>query len=242
VATTGRGGAVRLRGRAGALAGHLALPDSAPAIGTVKLALGAAKPTPVTAHVVRIGAKGLSSLRLDLPRWTPPGTYEGTLELGDQEQRVVVEVEPRPKLRASPRRLMVAGKPKAVVSADVTVSNVGNVACEVRSAAVFALFDPSSLERATQRAFQSTATSDERFLDRLAAEVSDGYAGTVRLKVDAGAGVLEPGDSHELRVTLHLPDGLQAGRIYEGVWRIGNLGYNVQVETTDGKPPEEKIE
>ncbi len=241
MATAGRGQAIHLRGRAGALAGHLALPDSAPAIGTVKLALGAATLTPVMAHVVRIGAKGLSSLRLDLPRWTPPGTYQGTLQLGDQEQRLVVEVEARQKLRMSPRRLSLRGAPKAAVSAEVTLSNVGNVACEVRGAAVFALFDPSSFERATQRAFQSSARSDERFLDRLAAEVSEGYAGTVRLKVDSGAGMLEPGDSRDLRVTLHLPELLAAGRTYEGVWRIGTFGYNVEVETANGTPPEETI-
>jgi hypothetical protein len=241
MATVGRGGAVRLRGRPGALTGPLALPESAAAIGTVKLALGAATPTPVTAHVVRIGAKGLSNLRLDLPRWTPPGSYEGVLQLGDEEQRVVIDVEPRPKLRMSPRRLSLTGRPKDVVKASVTLANVGNVPCEVRGVAVFALFDPSSLERATQRAFQSSGSGEERFLDRLAAEVSDGYAGTVRLKVESGAGQLEPGDSRDLEVTLNLPDGLKAGRTYEGTWRIGNLGYNVEVSTPNGTPPEEKI-
>jgi len=230
---------VRLRGRPGALAGHLVLPDSAPAMVTVNLALGDRTRTPVRAHVVRIGAKGLSGLRLDLPRWTPPGSYEGTVTVGDQERRVVVDVEPRPKVRMSPRRLSVRGRPKDAVAVEVVVSNVGNVACEVRGAAAFALFDPSSLERATQRAFQSSGRGEERFIDRIAAELSEGYAGTVRLKIDHGAGTLEPGDSRELHATLRLPEHLLAGRTYEGTWRIGPLGYNVEVETADGRSQED---
>jgi hypothetical protein len=239
VATRDHSSPVRLRGRPGALAGHLALPDSAPAMITVNLALGDRTPTPVTAHVVRIGAKGLSGLRLDLPRWTPPGSYEGTVKVGDHERRVVVDVEPRPKVRMSPRRLSLRGRPKEAVTAEVVVSNVGNVACDVRGAYVFALFDPSSLERATQRAFQSSARGEERFIDRIAAELSEGYAGTVRLKVDQGAGPLEPGDSRELRATLRLPDHLRSGRTYEGTWRIGTIGYNVEIETADGESQED---
>jgi hypothetical protein len=77
---------------------------------------------------------------------------------------------------------------------------------------------------------------------RVAAELSDGYAGTVRLKVDHGTGSLEPGASRELRATLHLPDHLLSGRTYEGTWRIANLGYNVEVETADGNPSQEKVE
>jgi len=242
VATRDHASPVRLRGRPGALAGHLALPDSAPAMVTVNLALGDRTPTPVTAHVVRIGAKGLSGLRLDLPRWTPPGSYHGTVTVGDHERRVVVDVEPRPKVRMSPKRLLLRGRPKEAVTTEVVVSNVGNVACEVRGAYAFALFDPSSLERATQRAFQSSARGDESFIARVAAELSDGYAGTVRLKVDHGTGSLEPGDSRELRATLHLPDHLLSGRTYEGTWRIANLGYNVEVETADGNPSQEKVE
>lgn len=239
MATRDHASPVRLRGRPGGLAGHLALPDSAPSMVTVNLALGDRTPTPVTAHVIRIGAKGLSGLRLDLPRWTPPGSYHGTVTVGDHERRVVVDVEPRSKVRMSPKRLVLRGRPKEAVTTEVVVSNVGNVACEVRGAYVFALFDPSSLERATQRAFQSSARGDESFIVRIAAELSDGYAGTVRLKVDHGTGTLEPGDSRELRATLRLPDQLRSGRTYEGTWRIGTIGYNVEIETADGESQED---
>jgi hypothetical protein len=142
-----------------------------------------------------------------------------------------------------PRRLVVRGRSKQVVAAEVTLSNVGNTAYDVRGVAMFALYDPSSLERATAKAFQSTGRAakcgvEERFVDRLAAELREGYGGNVRLKVETGAGPLEPGDSRAAQVSLHLPDGLQPGRVYEGVWRIADLGYNVAVDTGGGTSEE----
>jgi hypothetical protein len=239
MATVSDRGPLRLRGAPGTLGGTLVLPDAPPAV-DVKLALEGKQLTPVPAQVVRIGAKGLSSLRVDLPRWTPPGRYQGTVTIGDREQRITVEVEPAQLVRVEPRRLVVRGRAKQVVAAEVTLSNVGNTPYDVRGAAMFALYDPSSLERATAKAFQATARdAQERFVDRLAAELRDGYGGNVRLKVEAGAGVLEPGESRNVQVSLHLPDGLQPGRLYEGVWRIADLGYNVAVDAGGGGTSEE---
>jgi hypothetical protein len=238
MATVANRGPLRLRGAPGMVGGTLVLPDAPPVV-DVKLALEGKQLTPVPAQVARIGAKGLSSLRVDLPRWTPPGRYQGTATIGAREERITVDVEPVQLVRVEPRRLVVRGRSKQVVQAEVTLSNVGNTSYEVRGVAMFALYDPSSLERATAKAFQSSGQStkrgvEDRFVDRLAAELREGYGGNVRLKVETGAGPLEPGESRAVQASLHLPDGLQPGRVYEGVWRIADLGYNVAVDTGGG--------
>jgi hypothetical protein len=230
---------LRLRGHPGGLAGHLVWPGAGPQLVTVQLAVDAGGPTPVVGHILPVGAKGLCSLEITLPTWTPPGSYQGTVRVGDEERRIVVDVEPRPRLQVEPRLLSVRGRPKDRVQAEVTISNTGNVVSEVRGAYLFALYDPSALERATARAFLSGETTSQGFNDQIVTGLREGFAGMVRLKVDAGAGPLEPGDSRSLQATLHLPDGLRAGQTYEGTWRIDSLGYNVEVEATDGAAPEE---
>ncbi len=231
-----------MRGAPGMVGGTLVLPAlDAPPVVAVRLTLEGKTATAIPAQVERIGAKGLSRVRLDMPRWTPPGTYEGTVTIGDQQRRIAVEVEPVQLVRVEPRRLVVRGGPKEVVAAEVTLANVGNAPYDVRGAAMFALYDPSSLERATAQAFQATARGKERFVDRLATALGDGYGGNVRLKVEAGAGRLDPGESRAVRVSLHLPEGLQRGRVYEGVWRIADLGYNVAVDTGAGRTVGERV-
>ncbi len=238
-AVSDRSSAVRLRGHPGGLAGHLVWPEVGPQLVTVQLALGEPKETPVVAHVLPVGGKGLCSLEITLPTWTPPGSYQGTVRVGDEERRIVVDVEPRARLQVAPRLLSLRGRPKDRVQAEVQLSNVGNVATEVRGAYLFALYDPSTLERATARAFVSGGTTSLEFGDEMVAGLREGFAGMVRLKVDAGAGPLEPGDGRSLQVTLHLPEGLRSGQTYEGTWRIDSLGYNIEVEAADGTAPEE---
>src|SRR5437762_179136 len=69
---------------------------------------------------------GFLELRIKLPVSTPPGTYQGKVQVGDKELPIVVDVEPRPRLRLFPRRLRGTVAPGSVLNANLTIANIGN--------------------------------------------------------------------------------------------------------------------
>jgi hypothetical protein len=230
---------VRLRGQPSVLTGQVILPEAGPRLVPIQLSLDDRATTTVLGHLLPVGTGGLCTVEISLPTWTAPGSYRGTMRVGDEERHVVVDVDAKPRLRAEPRLLTVRARPRETARVEVLLSNEGNVTAEVRRAYAFALYDPSTVELATATAFLSKETTGQGFTDQLVAKLREGFAGMARLKVDEGAGPLPPGDGRPIEATLHLPDGLRSGRTYEGTWRIDALGYNVVVEALDGTATEE---
>lgn len=175
-------------------------------------------------------------LRLALPPATRPGEYRGTVRAGGQEEEIALHVEPRIRLRLSPRGLILSGRAGERVAATVLAANLGNADCAIREVSAVGLFDVEGAERAVGRTFRGTDTDGGRILERLAEELEHGYGGLARLTVAEGAGDLAPGEARELALTFHLPDGLHPGRVYEGAWALPAVNYMVRVEVPEGRP------
>ncbi len=175
-------------------------------------------------------------LRLALPRSTRPGEYRGTVRAGGREEEIALHVEPRIRLRLSPRGLILSGRAGERVAATVFAANLGNTDCLIREVNAVGLFDVEGAERAVGRTFRRTDADGGRILERLAEELEQGYGGLARLTVSAGAGDLGPGEARELALTFHLPDGVSPGRVYEGAWALPGVNYMVRVEVAEGKP------
>ena len=182
------------------------------------------------------GAPEQAWLRLALPPSTRPGEYRGTVRVGDREEKVVIEVEPRIRLRLSPPRQLLQGTAGEQVAATILVANLGNADCVLPDVNAVGLFDVEGTERAVGRTFRSGDAKGERIVERLAEELAAGYGGLAKVAVAAGAGELGPGETRELALTFHLPDGLRPGRVYEGAWALPGVNYMVRVEVAEGKP------
>jgi hypothetical protein len=170
-------------------------------------------------------------LRFGLPETTPPGSYKGTIQVGDEKFPMVVEVEPSPNLVASPSQFAVQAAPGEEVGVDISIVNAGNVPCEIGRAHAFGLFDVEGLERGIRAALQADIAKGERRVDRLADEVAESHGGLVRVSVQ-GAGTLQPGELRQLSVGLRLSDRLEPGHTYTGTWPLHNLAYHVEVAVT----------
>lgn len=180
-------------------------------------------------------------LRLALPALTRPGEYRGTIRLDGREEEVVLNVEPRLRLHLSPRRLILRGQAGERMAATVHATNLGNADCVIRDVHAFGLFDVEGAERAIGRTFRSGGAKGGRMLDRLVEELAEGHGGLAKVSVDAGAGDLGPGEARELALTIHLPDALRAGRVYEGAWTLSNVNYMIRVEALDGTSNQEEL-
>jgi len=175
---------------------------------------------------------GLSVLRIKLPVATPPGAYKGTVLVGDNEVPIVVDIEPRPRLRLFPRSFKASVAPGAVLNANFTVLNTGNSSIAIEKEYRFCVFERGGIDRAFYVALASDQVPSERRIDRLVNELSASHGGRVRLEIESGEGELAPGEARDLRVALRLSDRLRAGQTYSGTWKIENTGVSIALLVT----------
>ena len=219
---------LRLRGTPSQVTGFVAVPRLAEVPLAVDFELTGVERPEVTVQDV----EGSTQLTFSVARTTAPGTYEGTVRLGTEEHPLVLEVEPRVQLRIDPRRLHFAATAGETREVDLSVTNLGNVPCELRAADGFGLFDTGGLDRAIGRAFTNEPATGERRLDMIADAAAEGFGGLVRIKLESGAGELAPGDTRDVHAVFALPDRLEQGRNYWGTWNLYNVNYVVRVDVT----------
>lgn len=198
----------------------------------------AGKQAAFTLETDPVGASA-TRLKFSLPESTPPGTYEGTAQIGGESYPIKVEVEPYPYLVISPRQLLLQIRPGADTTVDLTLVNSGNVPCEITKTHAFGIFDVKGVENSIGTALRDSKEKGQGRLNRLIDEVADHHGGLVRVTINEGVGVIKPGEFRNLRATLRLSDRLKPGYTYWGTWPLFNLKYYVRVyvENQESKPP-----
>jgi hypothetical protein len=234
---------LRIRGTPRHLSALLPGPGT-PSAATVKLSLAGATQEAAALAVASFPAfvNGIGELRLELPRSTPPGIYEGAVRIGDREQLITVEVEAAIRLRLFPKSLQVTGSPGEKIAADLTIVNDGNAPADIRTGYAFWLFREDGVDRALGSFLKmgvKPKVSREERLEHLFDAVDQQYGGQVRVKVGDGAGQVAAGSSRELHVQFVLPAGLQPGQVYDGMWPLHNLHWPLRVKVT-GAPQQEE--
>ena len=244
----GGGEPLRFRGTPGDLTAAVSDPEVTARRFPVRLALESSAAwrgqPPVAARAFRMAGDML--LQMSLPARTPPGTYEGTIEVDGEEHAVVIEVEPEVELQLAPDQLTLRGAPGDRLSAELTVLNTGNTAAEIRRAYAAGLFAVGGVERALHRVYterpqaagdEGKGGHEERPIDRLFGHFAEEHGGLLRIAVDDGAGDIEPGEARALRVTFAVPERLTRGRIYTGTWALHDLRYYIRLIVSDAHTP-----
>jgi hypothetical protein len=228
---------LHFRGTPGSLSAAVREFEAIPRRLSVRLGLSdAGKGTeaePIVARASRI--EGDMVLQMTLPPRTPPGTYEGTLELDGEPRPVVVDVEPELELALIPDQLTLRGAPGDRLQADLTIANAGNVGVEIRRAHGIGVFAEEGLERSLHRVYTDERPEGVRRIDYLADLLAEEHGGIVRVGVEEGAGDLAPGETRELKVSFHLPSDLKPGRTYSGTWPLHDLRYYVRLHVSEGQ-------
>ena len=237
MATANKGdGGIRIRGTPPNLFAALRLPASQTHAISVSLDTPDSKLkktfelAPPTIHASPVGDIGVSRLHLELPRTMPPGTYRGSLSIEDQTQPIIVEVEPRRRIRFYPKRTFVSCKAGARVELCLTLINMGNVPLTIPKVSGFGLYHKQGMDLAVGSAFQKKLDKDERRIDGFMEALQEGYGGVVTLKVREGAGTLEPGDSRDLTVDFQVPPQAHQGNEYWGLWSMYDYNYKIEIE------------
>ena len=175
---------------------------------------------------------------LRLPETTPPGTYYGTLGIGEQTLPIEAIVDAKPRLILMPRALSLMVPPGHEEVVELIATNQGNTFFEVPQEDIINLFDDVALPVAVHSALSSKERGQERvnrFVDSVAR-----HTATAQVEVMAGRGAIGPGEIRQLTVQLRLPKSLQAGHSYRGAWELPNARFVVQVYVPAAPPPEEQ--
>jgi hypothetical protein len=217
------------RGPPHRLTSLVALPDGPGPFGEPKARLEGVEVRGLAVRSSRREGLGLGKATLRLPKSTPPGKYEGSVEIGGLEFPVVIEVEPRAKVEVSPSRLAFEVEPGKEVTADVTLLNVGNVPCDVPAASTFCVFDGSGVDHAFWVAFVSEPPEGKQRIDLLLDDLAESHGGLVEVRARAGERTIPPGESREVQVTLRFSDRLRPGHAYAGSWDAEGLHLRVRV-------------
>lgn len=173
---------------------------------------------------------GISRLHLRLPRTTPPGTYSGTVKIEEHDQPIVIEVEPRKRISFSPKQTTICCKSGERIELCFTMINMGNVPLTIPKVSGFGLYQKQGMDHAVGAAFHKQLSEGERRIDSFMEALHDGYGGVVKLKIQEGAGILDPGDSREVTVVLQIPSQTVPGNEYWGLWSIYDYNYKIEIE------------
>lgn len=176
-------------------------------------------------------------VRIRLPSTTPPGRHETEVNVGDRTYAAVLEIEENLELEIFPDLLRLSGAAGDVITRELTIVNHGNVPIEVPRSGGFGLFEHQGLERAIGEAFMAKTGDGAVTLNAIVMGASDAHGGLMRMRIE-GAGTLAPGESRELRVFFHLPDGIRSMRVYTGLWELYSINYYVEVRGTSEKGAE----
>lgn len=168
-------------------------------------------------------------LRVTLPDHVGPGTYDGTLVLGEEERAVELEVEAAPGLRVVPEQLRIQAHPGEMVGADLVLLNTGNVSVRVRKTQAFGVFMAGGVERALHLGYIDRLEGERKRVDVIADNLARAHPGLVKMKIQEGAGEVAAGGLQELAVTFDVPAGVEPGRTYRGNWELANLVYPVTI-------------
>jgi hypothetical protein len=220
---------VRLRGRPHRRAALV--PPAAATPDPVRVLLSGVEPQ--RARIRPVGPAGAAAeLRLKVPPTTPPGTYEGSVEVGELRFPILVDVEPHLRMRFTPRSLTVREPAGTEHVTEVSVVNHGNVPCEVPERDSFCLFEWAGVERGLRVALSSDEPKGHTRLDVLMGQLARSFGGMVEVTVADGSGELQIGEARALLVTLFLPEKLRPSHVYMGTWSPCGARLSMRIEAS----------
>lgn len=230
---------LRFRGAPTRLSALLELPEAlGPANGCrVTLADGNWLPLNVRRH--RSKAPMISTLSFRLPRSTPPGSYQGSAELGGKQVPITVDVEPRRRLRFIPSKLVYRGESGTGFSDEVILLNLGNVDVEIPAQDTFCVFDSSGVAQAFYRGLAEENAAGRSRIDRVMDELAKSHGGLVRVTLSRGSGRLAVEEARELGVDLNFSHRLSAGHTYRGTWQVAEASLEIEIELVGNAAGEE---
>lgn len=192
-------------------------------------------PAPVQLRFAGGGdASGRVRLRLDPA--TPPGRYEGRMQLGDISRTVAIDVLPEPRLDVRPAPLVVdaaAGREQRMI---VGLDNRGNVPLTIDLNGTYPLAEEAPVAPDKLDASGPLSSVFDRLLGRAQAPMLIPFEGTLGLAMPDGAEQLDSGATRTLSLSVALPATLSPTARYHAFAPVYGSDLHIVIITA-AKPP-----
>ena len=175
---------------------------------------------------------------LNLDPATPPGTYEGTVEVGANRQRVRVHVTEEVGLRVQPTSVSIFSEGDLAFPRGFVVENTGNVPLRLGSECIVPLVDTAELLVGIRRGLRGAcdAAEAEDVIKSILCAWSEQQVGPLSVKREDIT--LQPGETRPLTITFTLPQDLQRFRRYVADLPLYTASLHLEVVTGDFKGSE----
>ena len=170
------------------------------------------------------GFEGALSARLELDRTTPPGHYGAEIKCGSRKAKLDITVAPHHELLIEPTHIRLRGASKDTLTAELTLTNHGNLAVPLDDVAMVWLREQDWIGRTLVDTLRSCDPKDdyETFANNLLQQFRQDQLQPVRISFQPSRKEpLAPGETLQRQLSLTLPAGLQKGRHYRGFIKIG---------------------
>jgi hypothetical protein len=214
-------GAAYLRNRG---PGKISLREARVLCAPLQSAMGqeTASPVPValSSATLHPGQAQSVALTLELDRHTPPGEYSGELEIAGRTRPVIMHVAEAPRLRISPKSVVIDRRADETVVKRVVFANEGNVPLRIGALGDVLLGEDLLLRRSLSVTLAAVG-EQRRPLEDLFAEIARDEAKTMIresgfLQVRNRSLTLRPGEVSPLDLEIRLPEKLKTNTRYIG--------------------------
>lgn len=181
-----------------------------------------------------------SRVTLDFPidPSTPPGTYQATVQIGDQSQPVQIRISENVELEVEPDTVTVSVQDQKRFEREFVVTNVGNAPVSVGEKWIAALQSPEGIESQLVQSMKAicqkkqderTPSREEGAAQDLCCLVASQQPGPVTLTWNNLT--LAPGEAKVLKGSIELPDGMQPHRHYFAEFELFSTSILVDIYT-----------
>jgi hypothetical protein len=178
------------------------------------------------------GEERMHRISHQLPRSTPPGTYESTIQVGGKAKILKLIVQPNIEIDINPSSLHFSGVvPGNSYKTPISLANRGNMPFKVPDIKHVTTLDTDYLCRATSMAMREKGGEGfTAMMDELTKNVHRDMADWAIVRLEENGQIIESGENIQLHFTLTLPKNVNPKRDYLGSVRIWNktLSYTIK--------------
>jgi hypothetical protein len=167
---------------------------------------------------------------------TPPGVYETTLILGEEQIPIILQVAETLDVDIVPRKFILTNAPGSTITKTVSVTNRGNLAVELGNVGAVALAERNqvcTVLRNSVKRFQETGVDDA--VNILADELEKSFerSGTLRIRTKNQPITVLPGETVIVELEISLPSSLRKSRLYHGQYKLYNASMTIELQPVE---------
>jgi hypothetical protein len=211
------------------------------------------KPVPIGQASLSVslqpGEAQRAKINLDMDPNTPPGQYQGEMDVNGETRPVTVYIPEVVRLTITPQTLVIDKGSGATVVKQVVFSNEGNIPLTIGPIGLIQLGKEFMLRRGFHITLAAAGEKNSPPIEKLFTEFVGedsrevfGDAGFLEVRKPAASVLLQPGDVKLIDLEIHLPDKLEPNNRYIGRVPLYTSDLEFIVVPAAGEQPGSRIQ